>query len=378
MVDSIARNQGNVVMAASLGRVLNPQGFQNLGSNEMKKVAGFSTNTATLLFQPLTNVVDAQNALLEQRIFSRFDNETERVDARTVSSQFRTRELNENPALRRSPQDVLEDLRARFGVSSEGPRTRFAPASDRPTLNEVFSGSATGFSPDVALTQVLNSRVAVSGGSTLTGADLSLGTSPSVPDKVLVRLDGSVRTGEDETLGSSDGSLSLNGTALNSGQVYELSLAEFQALEYTAGSATSMDYLSVLGVNSATNERGEIVTTSIAINGTGVERFIRDDLERYEFIAETEANVTIPRVSVDFTGTFVNGDALSDIDAGLIEVTVNQFGDLDNIGTNLLLQSTGNKLDVTFGSSPPVDGVVVSVKALDPAVDVSDIRVTFS
>ena len=61
MVDSIARSQGNVVVAATLNRALKPAGFERIGRNEPIVIKGFSTDTATQLFQPITNVIDAQN-----------------------------------------------------------------------------------------------------------------------------------------------------------------------------------------------------------------------------------------------------------------------------------------------------------------------------
>lgn len=377
MVESISRNQGNVVLAASLKRIASPQGFAQFGRNEQVVIPGFSSNTATLLFEPIVNVVDQQNELLKQRMLSRLEDPPERVDARTVAARFRNREAIENPALRRTPQDVLDDLKARFGISSEGPRTPYASISARPTLVEQFGSQTSGYGVELGLSPLVDTRVAIGGGETLAVSDLAVGTSPLTPEKVLVRLDSSGRNTEGNLL-SAEGSLVLNGTTLASGVVHELTAAEYDQLQYVAGTASAMDYLSVVGVDQTNQLRGELVTTAITTNSLGVETFIRDGLDRFEFIAMTEASVPIPRVSIDFEGTFANGDAIADINAGAFEVTINQFGNLSNVGTNLLQQSTGNTLDVSFGSSPPVDGVVVTVKALDPTVDISNIRVTLS
>ena len=376
MVESVSRNQNNVVLAASLNRLQNPTGFSQIGRNEQTVIPGFSSSTADFLFQPIANVIDQQNILLEQRIFDRLKEEPARVDARSVQNRLRFRDRPENEFLRRSPEKVLRDLQARFGISSEGPRTPFASVSNRPKLNETFSTETAGLTLDNKLTQLLSSRVAIAGDATLNISDLVISDSATAPDKVLVRLSGSVRRGDDNDLVDPTGRLFLNGSELAGGQVHELTLAEFESLQYEADEFENLDYLSVVGVDSGSGTRGELVTTAITTSSTGVERFIRDGLERYEFIANTEANVAIPRVSVELGGTFINGDALSDINAGLIQITVNQVGNTDNEGTNLLQQSSGNNLDVSFGSSPPVDGVVVNVKLLDPAIEITDIRVT--
>lgn len=376
MVESVSRNQNNVVLAASLNRLQNPTGFSQIGRNEQTVIPGFSSSTADFLFQPIANVIDQQNILLEQRIFDRLKEEPARVDARSVQNRLRFRDRPENEFLRRSPEKVLRDLQARFGISSDGPRTPFASVSNRPKLNETFSTETAGLTLDNKLTQLLSSRVAIAGNATLNISDLVISNSATAPDKVLVRLSGSVRRGDDNDLVDPTGRLFLNGSELAGGQVHELTLAEFESLQYEADEFENLDYLSVVGVDSGSGTRGELVTTAITTSSTGVERFIRDGLERYEFIANTEANVAIPRVSVELGGTFINGDALSDINAGLIQITVNQVGNTDNTGTNLLQQSSGNSLDVSFGSSPPVDGVVVNVKLLDPAIEITDIRVT--
>lgn len=376
MVESVSRNQNNVVLAASLNRLQNPTGFSQIGRNEQTVIPGFSSSTADFLFQPIANVIDQQNVLLEQRIFDRLKEEPARVDARSVQNRLRFRDRPENEFLRRSPEKVLRDLQARFGISSEGPRTPFASVSNRPKLNETFSTETAGLTLDNKLTQLLSSRVAIAGDATLNISDLVISDSATAPDKVLVRLSGSVRRGDDNDLVDPTGRLFLNGSELAGGQVHELTLAEFESLQYEADEFENLDYLSVVGVDSGSGTRGELVTTAITTSSTGVERFIRDGLERYEFIANTEANVAIPRVSVELGGTFINGDALSDINAGLIQITVNQVGNTDNEGTNLLQQSSGNNLDVSFGSSPPVDGVVVNVKLLDPAIEITDIKVT--
>ncbi len=375
MVESVSRNQNNVVLAASLNRLQNPTGFSQIGRNEQTVIPGFSSSTADFLFQPIANVIDQQNILLEQRIFDRLKEEPARVDARSVQNRLRFRDKPENEFLRRSPEKVLRDLQARFGISSEGPRTPFASSSNRPKLNELFPTETSGLTVDAGLTQLLSSRVSIAGDATLNVNDLVIGNSTSTPDTVLVRLSGSVRRGEDNDLVDPTGRLFLNGSELAGGQVHELSLADFQSLQYTADEFENLDYLSIVGVNSGSGTRGELVTTAISTSASGVERFIRDGLERYEFIANTEANTPIPRVSIEFTGTFVNGDALADINAGLLQITVNQVGNTDNSGTNLLQQSSGNSLDVSFGSSPPVDGVVVNVKAIDPAIEITGIQV---
>lgn len=376
MVESVSRNQNNIVLAASLNRLQNPTGFSQIGRNEQTVIPGFSSSTADFLFQPIANVIDQQNVLLEQRIFDRLKEEPKRVDARSVQNRLRFRDRPENEFLRRSPEKVLRDLQARYGISSDGPRTPFASVSNRPKLNETFSTETAGLTLDNKLTQLLSSRVAIAGDATLNISDLVISDSATAPDKVLVRLSGSVRRGEDNDLVDPTGRLFLNGSELAGGQVHELTLAEFESLQYEADEFENLDYLSVVGVDSGSGTRGELVTTAITTSSTGVERFIRDGLERYEFIANTEANVSIPRVSVELGGIFINGDALSDINAGLIQITVNQVGNTDNTGTNLLQQSSGNNLDVSFGSSPPVDGVVVNVKLLDPAIEITDIKVT--
>lgn len=377
MVESVSRNQNNVVLAASLSRLQNPGGFSQIGRNEQRVIPGFSTATADFLFQPIANVIDQQNVLLEQRIFDRLKEEPERVDARSVQNRLRFRDRPENEFLRRSPDKVLRDLQARFGISSSGPRTPFASIGNRPKLTELFATETAGVALDNKLTQLLNSRVSIAGDTTLNISDVIISDSATAPDKVLVRLSGSLRQGEDETLSVPTGRLFLGGVELAGGETHELTLAEFESLQYQADEFENLDYLSVVGLDTNSGTRGELVTTAITTSGSGVERFIRDGLERYEYIANTEANVSIPRVSVDFSGTFINGDALSDINAGLIQVTVNQVGNTENGGTNLLQQSTGNSLDVSFGSSPPVDGVVVNVKLLDPAIEITDIKVTF-
>lgn len=380
---STVRNQGAAVLAASLANITKPTGFTQFGRNEQKTIPGFSLATADLLFKPMTSIIDAENALLEQRMFQRESNETERVDARTVQNRMRNRTLIENPALRRTPDQVIEDLNIRFGISSDGPRTQFNSAYDRPTLAELFSNELSGYTADASLTTINNTRVAVGPNERLDASSLQIAATAGAPDAVLVRLDSSINQVVDADTGETakgvpEGKLFLDGAELAGNTVHQLTLDQYSRLQYESGGVDNLDYLSVVGIDTATKTRGELSTTAISTNSLGVERFIRDGVERFEFIAMTEANAPIPRVNVEFEGTFVNGDIVSDINAGVVEVTVNQFGNLNNVGTNLLLQSTGNSLDVTFGSSPPVDGVVVTVKALDSAVDVSKLNITFS
>ncbi|MDJ0686229.1 MAG: hypothetical protein QNJ84_16200 [Alphaproteobacteria bacterium] len=380
MVESVSRNQGGIVLAASLGRIARPEGFFQLGSNEQKTLPGFSTATADLLFQPIVNVVDAENALLEQRIFDRLQDDQPRVDARSVQNRLRNRDLIENEYLRRSPDQVLEDLRLRYGISADGPRTDFASVFDRPDLADLFPDGTAGLTLDPGLTQLNTNRVIVGPDETYDLSNLQISPSAITPDAVLVRLDNSAGASVDSdtgetTLGPPVGKLLLNGVELAGNQEYQLTLAEYEQLEYQSDEFNGLDYFSVVGLDTANGLRGGLVTSAITTNNIGVERFTRDGLERFEFIGLTEAEVTIPRLTVSFEGTFVNGDALADINAGVFEVTVNQFGNLDNVGTNLLQQSTGNELDVTFGSSSPVDGVVVNVKVFDDAVDITRINI---
>lgn len=380
---STVRNQGAAVLAASLANITKPTGFAQFGRNEQKTIPGFSLATADLLFQPMTNIIDAENALLEQRMFQRFDSEPERVDARTIQNRMRNRDRIENPALRQTPEQVLEDLKIRFGISVDGPRTPFASVYDRANITELFSAELSGYTSDPSLTLINNTRIAVGAGELVDASSLEIAATAGSPDAVLVRLDSSVEqvvnaeTGETAP-GIAEGKLFLDGTQLAGNTVHQLTLDQYSRLQYESANVQNLDYLSVVGIDTATNTRGELATTAITSYQNSVERYIRDGLERFEFIAMTEANAPIPRVNVSFEGTFVNGDIVSDINAGVINVRVNQFGNMDKVGTNLIQQSSGNSLDVTFGSSPPVDGVVVTVKALDDAVDVSKIKVTFS
>ena len=377
MVESIARNQNNVVLAASLNRLQNPVGFTRVGQTTQTIIPGFNLQNSEFLFQPLANVIDQQNVLLETRIASNFDNRRERVDARTVQNRLRNRDIPENPFLANRAERELAALRARFGISSSEPLTPFVSSFDRPELSETFSAETTGLTVDGSLTQILENRIAVAANSSLDFNNIIAGSSPTVPQTVLVRLDNGIRSGEDNTLGPAGGRLLLNGNELAGGVAHELSLADFQSLQYAAGEFDNLDYLSVVGLDRTSGTRSDIVTTALSTSSTGVERFIRDGVERYEFIANTEANAPIPRATIDFTGTFVNGSALADINAGILTVSVNQFGDLNNVGTNLTEQSAGNTLDVSFGSRSALDGVVVNIRALDDTIDISDIRVTF-
>ena len=247
--------------------------------------------------------------------------------------------------------------------------------SNRPSLSELFGASSgetgsnnlsSGFTSDTGLSPLQSSRVAIAKEATLDISDLSLGTSSSTPERILVRLDSSERGSEDE-LGVAQGRLLLNGTELQNGVVHSLTVAEYNSLQYVARDIEALDYLSVIGVDDTNQTRGEAVTTAITTSASGVERFLRDGLERFEFIAKTEAGIPVPRVFPSISKAFVNGDILSDINAGLIEVSVNQFSNLINEGTDTLLQSSGNTLDVTIESSP-LDGVVVNIKALDDSV----------
>ena len=378
MVESIARNQNNVVVAASLNRVLNPQGFTRIGQQGQTVIPGISLATADFLFQPLSNVIDQQNVLLETRIAQNFANQRERVDAQTVQSRLRNRDIPENPFLANRAERELRALEARFGIStSSSPQTPFASAFDRPQLSEVFASETSGLTVDGSLTQILENRVSIAANSTLNLSNVIVGNSPAVPETVLVRLDNSTRVGDDNTLTPSQGRLFLGGNELAAGVSHELSLADFQSLQYVADEFENLDYLSVVGLNRTAGTRSDVVVTAIGTSSTGAERFIRDGVERYEYIANTEANAPIPRATIEFTGTFVNGDALADINAGILTVTVNQVGDTGNEATNLTAQSSGNTLDVSFGSSTAQDGIVVNIRALDNAIDITDIRVTF-
>ncbi len=377
MVESIARNQNNVVVAASLNRVLNPQGFTRVGQLGQTVIPGISLATADFLFQPLSNVVDQQNVLLETRIAQNFANRRERVDAQTVQSRLRNRETVENPFLANRVERNLRALEARFGITTSEPQTPFASAFERPQLRETFASETAGLTVDGSLTQILENRVSVAANSTLNFSNIIVGNSPAVPETVLVRLDNSQRIGDENTLTPAQGRLVLNGNTLASGVAHELSLADFQNLQYAADEFENLDYLSVVGVNRTAGTRSDVVVTAIGTSSTGAERFIRDGVERYEYIANTEANAAIPRATIDFTGTFVNGDALADINAGILTVSVTQAGDTSNEGTNLIQQSSGNTLDVSFGSRTATDGIVVNVRALDSTIEITDIRVTF-
>jgi len=377
MVESIARNQNNVVVAASLNRVLNPQGFTRLGQQGQTVIPGISLATADFLFQPIANVIDQQNVLLETRIAQNFANRRERVDAQTVQSRLRNRDIPENPFLANRVERNLRALEARFGFSTAEPQTPFASAFERPQLSEVFASETSGLTVDGSLTQIMENRVSIAANSSLNISDITVGNSPAVPETVLVRLDNSERIGEDETLAPSQGRLFLGGNELAAGVAHELSLADFQSLQYVADEFENLDYLSVVGLDRTAGTRSDVVVTAIGTSSTGAERFIRDGVERYEYIANTEANAPIPRATIEFTGTFVNGDALADINAGILTVSVTQVSDTANEATNLTEQSSGNSLDVSFGSSTALNGLVVNVRALDDAIEISDIRVTF-
>jgi len=139
-----------------------------------------------------------------------------------------------------------------------------------------------------------------------------------------------------------------------------------------------MDYLSVMGLDETNQTRGNLVTTAITVTAQGTERRIKDEHENYEFVALAEKNVFLPRATIEATGAFVNGSLLADIEAGLIELTIEEFGNGENRAVKLLSQSSGNSIDASFPNGPASDGIVVKAKVLDNAIEIEDIRVLFS
>lgn len=375
---SAVRNNAAIALANSLHSIIVPEGFTKLGQTKQSRVPGLSTDTALNLFNPMVNVIDQQNVLLRQRMFQRLEDKPERVDARTVQNRMRTRIAPENPALKRTPQQVLKDLNAKFGQSG-GLSTPFASLTNRPTESELFGSTYSGFTRDSNLTLLQTNRVAVSRTSTVRIADLQVAPPAATPEKVVVRLDSSDRSDADgKPLLSAEGRLFLNGVELAAGEAHELAYADFLNLEYVAGSNRSMDYLSVMGLDETDGTRSNLVTTAITVSGLGVERRIKDGHKTFEFIALAERNVFLPRASIEFTGDFAGGDILSAIQAGLIELTVEEYGNPENRAVKLLSQSSGNSIDVSFLGSTASDGIVVKVKSIDNSVEITDIRVTFS
>lgn len=381
---SETRNFAAITLANSLNQYLQPVGFSQLGSNKTINAPGFSSTTALNLFEPNIARIDLEGSLLAQRMLQRLDPEPERIDARTVQSKFRNRVPIENTQLRTTPEKVFAYLEARFGIKSSGVQSPFANVSDRPTETELFGDSFSGQALDSNLTISNDTRVAVSGETTFNVTDFQAAAATTTPEFVVVRLDGSER----RTVGEGDaateefdppgGSLILNGVELESGVAHTLSFADYQQLTYETGSTGALDYLSTVALDQSNNTRGELITTSLTTTSGGVEKRTRDGLERFEFIGRTEANAFIPRATIDVEGTFVNGDFISDLNAGLIEVTVAEFANDGNKAQKLTDQSSGNSLDITFGNQLASNGIVFNVVALDPAVEITDVRITFT
>ncbi|MEQ9489229.1 MAG: hypothetical protein RIM72_09590 [Alphaproteobacteria bacterium] len=381
---SDVRNFAAVTLANSLNQYLQPKGFSQLGSTKTINAPGFSTTTALNLFEPNMARIDMEGSLLTQRMLQRLDEKPERVDARTVQSRMRNREPIENTQLRTTSEKVFAYLEARFGIrKSSGPQTPFAATSKRPKEAELFGTDFSGQTLNSSLTISNDTRVSVSGGNTFNVTDFQAAAASTTPEFVVVRLDGSERRPSaevDDPTESFDppgGKLILNGSVLASGEAHTLTFAEYQQLTYKSGTSSGMDYLSVVSLDQSGNERGELITSAITTNAGGVEKRTRDGLERFEYIGKTEANAFIPRATFDVEGTFVNGDFISDLNAGLIEVTVAEFGNDGNKAQKLTDQSSGNSLDVTFGNKLATNGVVFNVVALDPAVEITDVRVSF-
>jgi len=380
---SDVRNFSAITLANSLNQYLQPVGFSQLGSNKTINVPGFSTSTALNLFEPNIARIDMEGSLLTQRMLQRLDPKPERVDARTVQSRFRNREPIVNTQLRTTPEKVFAYLESRFGFSSSGPITPFATTSNRPTEAELFGTSFSGQTLDTNLTISNNTRVAVSGETTFNVTDFQAAAATTTPEFVVVRLDGSERRSvgeaddDTEEFDPPGGALFLNGVELESGVAHTLSFADYQQLTYESGKNAALDYLSTVALDQTNNTRGELITTALTTTSGGVESRTRDGLERFEFIGKTEANAFIPRVTIDVEGTFVNGDFISDLNAGLIEVTISEFGKDGNKAQKLTDQSSGNSLDATFGNKLASNGIVLNVVALDPSIDISDVRVTF-
>lgn len=378
---SETRNFSAITLSNALNSYLQPSGFSQLGSNEVIRTPGFSTTTALSLFEPNAARIDLEAQLLTQRMLQRLDPEPERIDARTVQSRLRNREPIENPALRTTPEKVFAFLEARFGISSSAPQTPFASTSNRPSETELFGQSFTGQTLDSNLTITNDTRVAVASETTFNVTDFQAAAATTTPEFVVVRLDGSgrVSSGEnsDDQLGAPGGALILNGVELESGVAHTLSFADYQQLTYRTGANAELDYLSTVALDQTNNTRGELITTAISTTSGGVENRTKDGLERFEFIGKTEANAFIPRATIDVQGTFVNGDFISDLNAGLIEVTVSEFGNDGNKAQKLTDQSSGNSLDVSFGNQLAANGIIFNVVALDPSVDLTDVRISF-
>jgi|GEM_PF-1243574 len=387
---------GLVTLANTLTNAFAPKGIVNPFTGAEKKIPGFSTNTALNLFTPMENVIDQKNLLIQQQTVRAFlERQEEDARDRLPAWARATRRLDDNVEPRRDlkqrAKDLVAELNAKFQPDDTGAvfSNRNPSADNRPTEAEVFPSVLPGYTVNGALSLTNMPRMGLTTGSTLAMTDLADAAMSTTPEKVLVRLDSAGRDtseGGDNALKSPAGTLDLNGTALAGNTVHELTYAEYQQLTYTAGTAGDQDYLSVIGVDETNSQRGELVTTALSINEMPEHRII-SDVKVYEMDFLTEQDAYFTRFEVTFEGSFANkedpGDPansfMGDLDAGDIEITIYEAGNIDNKAVVVDADSAGNVLAGSFGSNLARDGLMFRIDIKNfPTVDITGLRVQFS
>ena len=388
---------GLVTLANTLTSAFAPKGIVNHFTGQERKIPGFSTATALNLFTPMENVIAQKNLLIEQQTVRAFL-ERQEQDARDRLPAWAraTRRLDDNVEPRRDlkqrAQDLIAELNAKFQPDDSGAvfSNRNPSADNRPGEGEVFPSVLSGYTVDGGLSLPNMPRMGLTSGTTLSVTDLADATMSTTPEKVLVRLDSASRDtseGGDNSLKSPAGrTLDLNGTTLDGNTVHELTYAEYQQLTYTAGTAGDLDYLSVIGVDETNSLRGEMVTSALSINEIPEHRII-GDTKVYELDFLTEKDAFFTRFEITFDGTFANKEDpadpansfMGDLDAGDIEITIYEAGNIDNKAFIVDADSVGDVLAGSFGSNLACDGLMLRVDIKNfPAVDINSLRVKFS
>ncbi len=387
---------GLVTLANVLTSTLTPRGIVNPFTGQERKIAGFSTDTALNLFTPMQNVIDQKALLIEQQTVRAFLERQEREAQGSLSARARAlKRLDDNVEPRRDlkqrAKDLIAELNLKFEPDDSGAvfSNRNPSADARPSESEIFPNVVPGYAVNGALSFNNMPRLGVTPGKTVAATSLATSAMNGTPEKVLVRLDSGGRDtseGGDNALRAPAGTLDLNGTTLAGNTVHELTYAEYQQLNYIAGTAGDLDYLSVIGVDDTASERGEMVTTALSINKMAEHR-IQNDRKIYEFDFMTERDAFFTRFEVTFEGAFANKEDpadpensfMGDLNAGDIEITVYEAGNVDNKATVLTADSAGNVLEGSFGSTLARDGLMLRVEIKNyPTVDITDLKVRFS